>query len=197
MNWPVFLLVLAGGFALIALQWVAAYLDCFLTKKDLLSRRVEGWSLTSHGGMWTGIFLISPTVAYLVSKYEFPYFSKWGLLILAAATIAWYALGLVYQEVGKYEPEAYTHYGETTFAGLINLLFAIIATWVLAMAYLGLTVPKVSHADLLGISTILTPFFYLGVKKFDRRWVFTAEAQMQVMISIAVIWIITLWKIFY
>lgn len=197
MNWPVFLLVLAGGFALIALQWVAAYLDCFLTKKDLLSRRVEGWSLTSHGGMWADIFIISLMVAYVVSNYEFLYFSKWGLLVLTATILIWLVLGHIYQEMGKSTPEAYTHDGKTTLAGWIHLLFAVIATWILAMVYLGLTVPKVSYVDLLGISTVLTPFFYLGVKKFDRRWVFTPEAKKQVAISIAAIWGLTLLKIIF
>jgi hypothetical protein len=88
-----------------------------------------------------------------------------------------------------------THNGRTTIAGWIHAVYAALAIWVLFEVYSGLTVPIVSKNDLIVTSLVLTPFFYLGVAKFNDRWVFEPGAQIQVAVSIAVVWTVTLFRL--
>jgi hypothetical protein len=51
--------------------------------------------------------------------------------------------------------------------------------------------PPASTGDLIGISVLLTPFFFLGMVDFNRHWVFMKGAKIQLAVSIAILWLIT------
>jgi hypothetical protein len=40
----------------------------------------------------------------------------------------------------------------------------------------------------MGVSALLTPFFFLGVADFNSRWVFMKGAKIQVAVQILIIW---------
>ena len=192
MNRRVFFGILAVGIALVVVQGIASWLDGWLTQTQISARGIaNGWSLMEHGGVWADAFIMSPILAYVASKYQLEYYSRKGRAMLTVAILISLSAGYAYHQVGTTMPEAHTHYGVTTLAGWIHGLFAVAAIWVCGMAYLGMTSPRVSRSDLVAISLILTPFFYLGVKKFSDRWVLTTEAKWQIALEIILLWAIT------
>jgi hypothetical protein len=94
-----------------------------------------------------------------------------------------------YAKGGIATPEAHTHDGYTTVAGWIHGLFAGIGVWVLLMFFLTPTSPPATARDILIVSAILTPFFFLGVTKFSRKWKFVNWVRWQVAGEIALVWI--------
>lgn len=93
------------------------------------------------------------------------------------------------------EPEAHAHNGRTTVAGWIHGVFAVPALWVISTTYFGLTKPTVSRIDLTAISVVLTPFLYLGVMKFNKRWKLDRFAKRQVAILAIVLWLVTILRL--
>ena len=199
MDWTIFFVVLLFGWYVIAAQAFFAWQDGWFSQTRLQCRGVRNaYAFPEHGGMRADVFLITPLVAYLSGKYYFACFSFGGLAVLAVSSAVWYILvRFIYEPGGVNEPEAYTHYGKTTAAGWLHAIFAALATWVMAMAYLGLAVPVVTRGDLLLLSAVLTPFFYYGVKKFNPRWVFKPQDKIQVGASVALVWIVTGIKLWY
>jgi len=170
MNWLLFVLVLFFGEALIFLQGFAAFLDGYLSPLQMLEEGHQGYAFLQHGGMWADFFLITPLVAYLLGKYHFQHHPMM-VLILAVAIAVWSALAIfVYAPAGKKNPEAHAHGGAVTIAGWEHVLYAAIATWIIAMAYLQDAVPKVSNTDIVIIAVILTIWSVFGVIKFSPAW---------------------------
>lgn len=198
MNWGIFFLVLGIGYAFILVAGMSALDRGWLRQRQICSRGIIGYSYLEHGGMRADTFLITPTVAYLAGSYQYPFFTRAGLSILILSCIAWYCLvRFVYQEGGKKEPEAYTHDGVTTEAGWLHGAYAALATWVLLMTYFSLVSPHISPSDLLLLSTILTFFFYWGVRKHNSQWIFKPQDKIQVGASIALVWIVTGMKLWF
>ncbi len=137
--------------------------------------------------MWGDTFLVTPLVAYLAAKYRFPYLSMWGLMLLAGSLIAWLFLFFkVYAPASNEIGEAHVFGGKVTGAGWLHIVYAAPATWVILMTYL--TPAHVSRGDFFLTAAVLTPWTYLGVKKFSEYWSFTHEARIQVAVTLAVIW---------
>ncbi len=196
MDWKLFLYVFSAGVVLVFVQGISSWFDGYLTQAYMRSHGVtNGWSFMEHGGMWSDVFIISPVVAYIVSKYDVEYFSQWGLIILGVALVVSLAMGAMYQKNGITIPEAHTHDGTTTLAGWIHGLFAVAAIWTCALFYLNLVSPSVLKFDVLVISLLLTPFFFLGVVKFSDRWTFDTIAQWQVAFETAGLWAIASYRL--
>jgi len=188
-DWKLFWLTLAVGVLFVIVQGIAAWSDGYLTQTQMRSHGVtNGWSFFEHGGMWADVFVISPIVAYSVSNYKLDYFSKGGLTLFAIALVVSLAMGYMYQRGGITTREAHTHDGITPLAGWIHGIYAVAAIWVSAMVFLNFTTPSVSRVDIIVISILLTPFFYLGIVKFSERWVFSPAVQWQVAIEIIGLW---------
>lgn len=198
MNWRLFWTVLGTGIVLVVVQGVSSWFDGYLTQAQMHSSRIRnGWSFMEHGGIWADMFVISPIAAYAVSRYQLAYFSRPGLVILAASVVLSLAAGYMYQQGGITTPEAHTHHGVTTVAGWIHSLFVVAAIWVCGMVYLNLTSPPMSKPDIIVISVLLTPFFFLGVAKFSDRWMFSTRAKWQVAIEIVGLWAVTGVRLWY
>ncbi len=192
MDWKLFWYILSAGIALVLVQGVCAWNDGFLTQSQMRAGGVtNGWSFMEHGGMWADVFIVSPMVAYFSSKYALEYTSPWGIAVILISIVAWLVLAQMYAHGGITTPEAHTHDGRTTAAGWIHLLFAIAGMAVILMVYCGLTESKVARQDLLILAGLLTPFFYLGVAKFNPRWEFTIPVRWQVAISMVVTYVVT------
>jgi len=196
MNWQVFVVVLEAEYAAIVLQGLTAWSGGYLTQAQMAARGITGWSILEHGGICMDVIIISPAVAYFVSNHQFPYFSKWGLGILAVSIVAWLIFGYLWQMGGKVIPEAHTHDGMTTIAGWIHLAYGAVTTWVLVMVFVsGLATPPVSKPELIILAVALMPFFYYGVVKFNERWVFSPMARYQVIAEIVIVWAITIARV--
>ncbi len=196
MDLKLFGTIFTVGIILVLIQGFASWFDGYLTQDQMVSRGIIGWSFMEHGGMWADVLVISPFVAYLVSRYQFPYVSNRGIMLLAIAIALSLIMGHMYQKGGMLIPEAHTHHGTTTIAGWIHGVFAVAAIWIFAMVYLpGMATPPVSKVDLLVISIMLTPFFYLGVAKFNPRWTFSVTAKLQVLAEIILIWVVAALRI--
>ncbi len=171
MNWKIFALAMFIGEALVALQGLVSWNDGYFSAPQMQRKGYRGYSFLQHGGMWADFFLITPLVAYLVGKYNFAH-TPTVALIFAAALILWNALAVfVFAPDGKAMPEAHTHGGNITAAGWILILYAGIATGIIAMVYLpGYATPPISNVDIMVVSAVLFPWLIIGVTKFSPEW---------------------------
>ena len=192
----VFWLVVGTGLGLVAAQGAASWLDGCWSQAQLRSLGVtNSYSFWEHGGMWADVFIITPLVAYAVSKYELDCSSGSGVVALFASGAVTLVLIELYRRWGMAMGDHCTYDGKTTLAGWIHGLFAFGAIWVCAEIYLGLTTPVVSNRDIIIFSTMLSPFFYLGVAKFNERWVFGVAEKWQVIGGLALVWMIAAFHI--
>ena len=191
--------ILALGEFIVALQGIAAVLDGFLTRAQMLwvHNTVKGYSFMEHGGMWADAFIVTPLLAYLMSNYNFAYSSTGSVAFLVAAFALWALLAAkMYAPLGAAMPEAHAHDGYVTVAGWIHVLYAAVATWIIALAYLpGMAEPQVSSADIIIVSAALSFWTYLGVAKFSGYWTFDTFAKIQVGGEIALIWCLAAWRL--
>jgi hypothetical protein len=191
-----FWLVIAVGIAFVGIQGVCAYLDGYFSQAQILE--VHGirnaYAFLEHGGMWTDVFVITPIVAYIMNRYRLPYVSVSGIIILLLAVVVCFAAGSMYQEMGKITPEAHTHFGHTPLAGWVHGLYAIAALWICAMFYLTHVEPQPAYG-MIAISIGLTAHAVLGVTKFNPNWSWSTGAIIQVAVFIALLWIITAYKL--
>ncbi len=186
----IFFEVLGLELLLILAQFVASRIDGYATKKQMEERGVKGYSFMQHGGMWADLFIISPLVAYLVQKYSFEYMQFGGLVLFMIFFWAWFLLAvLVYAPASKNIPEAHAHGGYVTVAGYIHILFATFTTWVIVMAYTGLTTIPVSNNDIFMTSVLLTLWAYFGQAKFSPLWRFGVQEKMSFYMLGIAIWV--------
>jgi hypothetical protein len=187
-----FWFVLLAGIALVIVQGILSYFDGYLTQAQMQAHGVtNGYSFMEHGGMWADVFVISPMVAYLTTKYRFGYTAWWSWLILGIALAITIGSAPIYNKIGLMFPVAHSHDGHTTAAGYIHGVFAVAVLWIAGMFYFTPTDPPASAHDLIGISALLTPFFFLGIVDFNSRWIFLKGAKIQLAVSILILWIMT------
>ncbi len=197
MNWKIFALVMFLGEALVALQGLVSWNDEYFSAPQMQREGHRGYSFLQHGGMWADFFLITPLTAWLVGKYNFAH-TPTVALIFAAALVLWEALAVfVFVPAGEIVPEAHTRGGHITAAGWILILYAGIATGIIAMVYLpGYTMPAVSNADIIIVSVVLVPWLILGVVKFSSAWRMSGQIFTQmvaVVIAVATLAAARLW----
>jgi len=120
------LFVLIGGYA--------AYKDNFLTVGQMLKHGdVYGLPYITHGGMWGDLIALSLILGVSVYLYG----SQWSVLEI----VGWLTVGIVvsvymhkmYIDGGCSVPEAHTHGGKLTIAGIIHEIYM---AWVLAILFL-------------------------------------------------------------
>ncbi len=187
-----FLIVLTVGIILVLTQAMCAWEDGYLTQAQMRRHGVmNGYSFMEHGGMWADIFVISPLVAYLASHYHFAYTASYSWLILVIVLAIVIPANRAYNKIGLRFPVAHNHDGHITPAGWIHVLFAIVVMWFAGMFYFTPTNPPASIRDILGASGILTPFFFLGIVDFNHRWVFLKGAKIQLVVQVAILWLMT------
>lgn len=186
MNWSLFILVMIVGEVLVFLQAVASSRDGYFSERQMFQQGTRGYSFLQHGGMWADFLIITPLIAYLVGKYNFSYLSTWSLGIIYVSFVLWLSLAIfLYAPMGKNSPEAHTHDGKTTVAGGIHIVYATLASWIIAMVY----IPNMSEPHLLGRDIIITsgaliPWIFVGVMKFTPQWRFNSSSIAQVYIGI-------------
>ena len=184
--------ILFFGVSLILLQIILAYVDGYLVPEQISN--IGGnyiYSLFEHGGFWSDVCILTPLVWYLSSKYNYTYVSSFGLVVLSILTIIWILITNTYAHSGF--NEAYVHDGKTTPAGWIHAVYAILASWFVAMFYASKTKPNVFVADIFLVTILLTIFFVIGITKFT-HWSFTPGAEIQLCIEISAIWIAAVTK---
>ncbi len=154
---------------------------------------MQGYSLLQHGGVWYDTIILTPLIAYLIGKYQFDYNSTVSVVIATGSMIFWILSTMfIYAPMGEIMPEAHTHDGRTTEAGWSHVVYASLATWILAMIYIpNITTPEISTTDVLITSGILIPWIFFGVVKFNREWVFNSSTKKQVVIEIIAICVLT------
>ena len=191
MDWKTFWTTLAIGIALVVAQGIASHFDNRFSQRELDAAGItNSWSFLQHGGMWADVFIISPIVAYALSKYQLDLHTLWGIGTAILSALFVLAALEFYRRMGIVMGDHCTHDGKTVLAGWIHGLFFFSAIWVCLEIYLGLTTPVVSKQDILIFSTLLTPFFYLGVKKFSDAWVFSTQDKWQVAALTLGVWVI-------
>ena len=193
MDWSVFWIVLAVGIGFVALQGICAYIDGYFTRAQMLRvhELQKGNSFLQHGGMWADVFVITPLVAYITSKDSLDYSSLRSEIFLGATVVFWWIAGKYFRSLPL--PEAHNHNGHTTLAGWIHLGFGVAVTWTLSMFYF-------SHPpmhDLIVASTLLTPFFFLGIWKIDKDWRWNPVAVLVVICCPAAVWSVVAWRWFF
>ncbi len=214
-NWTWFIAVMIVGEGLLFLQALLSFQDGFFSANQMY--RLEEWHVTSsgtiyslpsrdhlrgysflqHGGMWFDVIVITPLVAYLVGKYRFEYISMQSIEIAVVSLVVWTSLAVfVFTPAGKIMPEAHTHDGHVTEAGWILVVYATLASWVIAMVYIkNLAVPAVSKTDIATVSGLLVPWAITGVMKFTPKWKFTFPVAVQTAAMIAGVAILAWWRL--
>jgi hypothetical protein len=199
MSWEIVLFVEA---ILLFLQAAFAEGDGYLKYSDLKRRGiVNAYSLMEHGGYWADIFIISPVVAYITGRYELAYTSWYSIATFVVACAVIGGAGYGYGKHGEKKkpdvmlPDSYVHEQKTSLAGWVHLIFAVAVCYVIVMFYLTPITPAASRWDMLIISSLLTPFCFLGVCKFTRRWKFSPFAMKQVAIQLVGLWLVTAWRL--
>lgn len=186
-------LVGAIGFFLIALQAIAAYSESYLHTGQKYRPGLVSYTLTQHGGAWSDLLVITPLLVWICGWYEFRYLSVGSIAIFVISVAVWWWLAQIYQENGKFAPEAYTHEGRTTPAGWLHLVYAVLATWILAMTFLpGMAIQEVSAFDLVLTGIALTLWAVFGVMKFSHYWRWDPMGVKQVVATVTVIWLIVI-----
>lgn len=195
-----FTLYLLIGWAFVALQGFLAHRDGggYLTQSQMRSHGVKGWSFIEHGGMWADVFIISPVTAYILSVYRQVFVSGKSLLTLYILIIAVSAFGFYYSEKSKTAgiPEAHTHDGKTTYAGMVHGVYALLAGWVIICFYLFAPESLRFRHDIVWISILLTPFFCLGAVKFNPNWKMDKFGWFQTVGGPCLVWAIAAFRLF-
>ena len=192
-----FLEVLAIGITMVVLQGVAAAFDGYFNQKQMRVHGYYGFAFIEHGGMWADIFLVSPAMADIVSKYKLNYNSRASHMILIGVIIFTLTMMNKYKNEGVCKPEAHTHHGNQTVAGWIHGLFAAVSMWLLILFYFTTTTPKASAHDLILVTSLFTIWAPLGVIKFfNPLWKWTKSLSWTVSIEIAAFWLIAGIKIY-
>ena len=193
--------VLVAGILLVILQGLCAYADGWLTQGQIARNHpgVIGYAFMEHGGMWADLLIISPILAYTVGKYKLEYTAWWSWMVLIICIGLTLAAGYGINKASLTVPEAHAHDGCATAAGWIHALYSVIGAWVMILFYSSPTRPSVTHADLIRVSIVLTPFFFMGVVKFNpvwfSRWSQDVPGQLTTFIGPIVVWSITLLRI--
>ncbi len=193
-NWARFIVVMVLGEGLMFLQAFLSFQDGYFSvaqrvcssdeglpgRLRLLSSGTiflmpphtrQGYTFLQHGGMWFDVFAITPLVAYLVGKYQFAYLSPPSIEIAVVALVVWVALAVfVFAPAGEIMPGAHTHDGYVTEAGWSLVVYATLASWIIAMVYIpNLVVPAVSKTDIAIVSGLLVPWAITSVMKFTPK----------------------------
>ena len=196
-------IVLAVALAAIAVQAILSHKDGYLIQEQIRKNRyLDQWtaySFMQHGGMWCDVFIISPLIAYLTHTYSFAYLSWLPLLLLVTCILLTLMALSAYAHSSFRIREAHAHGGQLTAAGLVHGIYASIAMWIICLFYLTRAQPRTSTADVILTSIALTPFFFLGAAKWDRRWFRQLRtdtfAKRQIIFGPILVWTIAIIKI--
>ena len=193
-----FIKYLLVGWGLVLIQFVAAYFDGWLTQSQLQQRDIKGGALVEILAVWADVIIICPVVAYLFSGYCSVLTSKTGLVFLGIIVICCVALGRMFSaKATSGVPDAWNHYGTTTIAGYGHGVFAIVCAWALVTFYL--TTPSgtpLFHRDLVWISAVMTPFFYLGIARTTEGWSMDGLAWINTIAGPVIVWTVALIRIY-
>jgi hypothetical protein len=177
---------------LILAQFIEAGLDKFGTRKQLKARGVDGYCFTQHGGMLSDVIIVSPIVAYILSKHWFDLFGWRSILIGAIDIVVVLKLLSVYRVWSVKTPEAHAHNGKITIAGWIHTVYAVIGIWTVAMFYFAPATPAVPLADMLVVTLLFMPWCVLGTVKFSPLWSLK-NSDIMTMVGTAV----AFWLVFF
>jgi hypothetical protein len=189
--------IMAVSVLIVFAQAVAAENDGYFSRAQMEALGHKGYSFLQHGGMWADVTIIPFTIGWIVSHYHFNYIAWYSWLAFGAAAFVTLGVAMMYQKGSVNTPEAHAHDGKTTIAGWIHVLYAMVAMWIYFLFYFTPATPRVIPRDLILISIFMTPFFYLGVKKFNPSWKMTKQDKIQVIAMPAVIWVVAIIRIVY
>lgn len=194
--------ILLAGWAMVLSQAVLSHYDGFLTRYQMWTRYgiERGYSFLQHGAMWADFFIVTPCVAYVLGRHaiDIRSFGTWFLLALSVGVVS---MGnRAYIKAALDMPEHHTHDGEITPAGHMHNAFFVLGLWIITMFYITPLTPRVEPNELIAVSAALTPFFFMGVAKWDRRWFkrFPKDgyAVIQSIVGPIVVWAATLLRIY-
>lgn len=161
--------ILLVGEGLVALQIWFAWRDGYLSQSQRRGKP-PAFVLLEHGGIWMDCLFLTPAIAWVASHNTIGYFSPIGVFYFVISALVWSLLLVFYQRQSRKAPEAHAHDGETTVAGHLHGLYAILATWFALLYFFGGFKTMPSELDhLLMFGGLLTiPLF--GSVKFSKWW---------------------------
>jgi hypothetical protein len=156
------------------------------------TKNFDHYVATEHGGVWGNFFLLTPTVAYLQSKYRLELSGHAGALLMVGAAI-WVGLLYVFRAMGM--KDHIVHDGEITRSGWLLVPFTAIAVWIFGACMLGWTKSPLTATDALIIAVVLTGYFPLGLVKFNRRrWRWRINDTIQSAVLVGGVWLWYVWN---
>ncbi|MBI2610024.1 hypothetical protein HYW53_02500 [Candidatus Giovannonibacteria bacterium] len=185
------LIWLLVGYGLIILQGVMSARDRYFSKRQIEIWGGNAYSFLQHGGIWSDLIIMTPLVTYLLKKHDFPLLSQSGSLAIIISTAVVLTFGKMYRENGKKFPEAHTHDGKTTGAGILHGIYSVIVLWIFLKFYFGEISPSPTVKELFGVAVLLSIHIPLGIIKFTHKWKLTLTAIWQIGSVWILIWVVT------
>lgn len=185
------------GYFLILGEALFAWKDSFLTVEQMRNRGLaNGIPLLAHGGILGDAIILTPMLSWLVYKYS----DQWkvnGVIDMAVVSaVITIAMCFIWVKFGLITPEALTHDGILTVAGLFHGLYmtGALAIILLTFFYTQLTfVPAVIISLVLGMHLIIGNHIPLSFLKF--RWYAGQNYRdIPTWLQIAVLWGLMAWR---
>jgi len=203
-----FLLYTLISCLLVILQGYLAYHDGFLTQKQLINRRIHGYSFFQHGGMWADFFILSWLLAFILTGYPEllqKVFTNLSLSLLGGAIAVTYCLDRFWAYGARQKPEPHTRKGRTTPAGFVHDFHTVIAIWIVVMFYFAAgpssTNGKIYDDEALKfmlylkvVSFSLIAIFGLGTTKLTGEWPWDKTGGVISVLLMVIVIIVTLLK---
>lgn len=184
------------GAMIVFIEGACAYHDGFLTQGQIAYHHhfPKAWSFMEHAGMWCDLFLVSPLVAMIISKYELAY-SSWQSIVFIALSIAiTLYFNHMYNTKWLIVPEAGRHDGAVTTMGKIHGLYAVVTMWIIFLFYFCPVTPEITKSDLLKVFGALLILFFVGITKFSTKWEWRRLDSITVATECLITIGVTYWK---
>ncbi len=146
----------------VLLQAVLAYRDYFFSVAQMqLCHADRGVPFDMHTGMWGDLFIITPLMALVVSKYAHFWDNTAMLWAVGAGVVLSLIMHCTYISAGNKFPEAHTHDGDLTAAGMVHLIYMGLAFAVIALFFFA--TPHPAAGDVRLVYALLMVHVVLGV----------------------------------
>src|SRR3989344_5532980 len=123
MNWTVFVVVLAVGEGMIALQGWFAWKGWMWSPRDLQRQMNKGVGLPflGHGGMWGDFIIISPLIAFILATYGDEWMIEQWIFAVVMGGMGSYIMHEQYKSGTL--PGVHTRKGRLTRAGKVHFVY--------------------------------------------------------------------------
>jgi len=197
------LIVPLGCYYMIFCEFESSAADRFLTVRQMRSRGVDyGIPLIGHLGIWSDIILLTPLLSFIAYQYGQQWSFEAIMMAAIPALIITMIIARVWVRGGRVVPEALTHDGRMTNAGLWHASYTVAALTVLFLFYFATdlrSAPVATVSWLLAIHVFLGSHIPLSLMRYYSRMHFRwyrwpTYEEFYVWLVLWLIWAFLAWR---